>query len=97
MHACIAAVSQAVPTVTLAYSKKAAGVMGMLEPAPPIVDLRSEDTATVFSHIERAFNQRDEIHNGLASAVADAQRQVHLFFCERLPRALGLSATLESV
>ena len=43
MHACIAAVSQSIPAVTLAYSKKAAGVMGLVNAADTVADLRQLD------------------------------------------------------
>ncbi len=96
MHACIAAVSQAVPTVTLAYSKKAEGVMGMLVPAPPVIDLRCEDASAVVSRIDREYQQRAEMHEGLISAVSQAQRQVHDYFQSRLPQTLGRSRTKSS-
>ncbi len=94
MHACIAAVSQSIPTVTLAYSKKAAGVMGMLDSAPPVVDLRSEVADSVVKKIDVAFQDRVAIGESLQKAVAKAQQQVHRFFQSELPGALGLRAAI---
>lgn len=96
MHACIAAVSQSVPTVTLAYSKKAEGVMGILAPAPPVIDLRIENSAAVVSLIDRAYHQRAEMHEGLVSTIANAQRQVYSFFLSRLQQALGMPRSEKS-
>lgn len=96
MHACIAAVSQAVPSVTLAYSKKAAGVMGMLAPAQPVIDLRREDATGVVTRIDREYQERAEMQDGLISAVSKAKSQVHEFFQSRLPQTLGMSRSERS-
>jgi colanic acid/amylovoran biosynthesis protein len=97
MHACIAAVSQSVPTVTLAYSKKATGVMGMLDPAPPVVDLRCDDADTVVQRITKAYQDRSAIRDSLQDAVPDAQRRVQQFFSINLPKALGFAPRLPEI
>ena len=91
MHACIAAASQAIPTVTLAYSKKAEGVMGMLEPRPPVVDLRSQRLEGVLRELDRTYAEREHIHSALVPAVERAQQRVREFFARDLPDALSLT------
>ena len=52
MHACIGAVSQCVPTVSLAYSDKFKGVMAPLGESSVVVDLRE----ATFEDTENAIN-----------------------------------------
>lgn len=65
MHACIAAISQAVPTVGLAYSRKFAGVFGTLEAEDLVVDLTRLDRDEVLKSVELRFRQRHELKQQL--------------------------------
>lgn len=67
MHACIAAVSQAVPAVCLAYSGKFEGVMAPLGPGAHVVDLRTTGTAEVIGAAAKVLNARQSLRSELSS------------------------------
>ena len=59
MHACIAALSQGVPAVGLAYSRKFAGVFESVGVGELVVDLRDLGDDDVLERIETLFRQRE--------------------------------------
>jgi colanic acid/amylovoran biosynthesis protein WcaK/AmsJ len=65
MHACIAAVSQAVPALGLAYSRKFAGVFGSMGVDELVVDLTQHELKSVLELVERRFQQRHELKQKL--------------------------------
>jgi len=65
MHACIAAISQGVPAVSIAYSDKFAGVMQTIGLDSNVADARLLDELSVLKIVERAFSQRTSIRRGL--------------------------------
>lgn len=65
MHACVAAVSQGVPAVCLAYSGKFAGVMAPLGPAARVVDLRTASTAELLQAALEVFKDRTLLRHDL--------------------------------
>jgi len=69
MHACIAALSQGIPAVGLAYSKKFAGVFESVGAGELVVDLRDRDTAAVVEAVVDLFARRDEWRGRLGSMV----------------------------
>src|SRR5215813_2236409 len=64
MHACIAAVSQGVPAVSIAYSDKFKGVMEKIGVGSAVADARRLDGHAILKVVERAFDQRGEIRRG---------------------------------
>jgi polysaccharide pyruvyl transferase WcaK-like protein len=58
MHACIAAVSQGVPAVSLAYSDKFAGLMEAMGLASLVADLRTMKHDEVLQVVRSAFDDR---------------------------------------
>ena len=74
MHACIAAVSQNIPTVPMAYSDKFLGVMQTIGIESNVVDLRKMDEEDIFNVIDRAFEHRAEVRQQLARYHASGQR-----------------------
>lgn len=88
MHACIAAVSSAVPTVILAYSDKARGVMGLIDdpiiPSVDVVDLRSSSFDEVMDLVQSAFYTRQNKRARLTNLVLQAQDKVRSFFNDNL-------------
>jgi len=94
MHACIGAVSQAVPAVALAYSKKARGVLGRLTGGDMVLDLSGGSIDGCIHHIERAFARRAETRAKLRREVPVLQSECRAFFVERLPRAMGVQTQL---
>jgi polysaccharide pyruvyl transferase WcaK-like protein len=87
MHACIAALSQGVPAVGLAYSDKFLGVFESVGAGEAIVDLREADSDYVISRTLAAIGARDETRKRLTAAVAEIRTEVtrtfeHLLFHE---------------
>lgn len=79
MHSCIAALSQLIPTVGLAYSKKFFGVFGSVGVADQVIDLRAQNMEAISDYIERSFKEQDQIAYKLLSSVPKAQKRVLSF------------------
>lgn len=69
MHACIAALSQTVPAVGVAYSDKFAGVMRSLELERLVIDIREENEAHAVERIAALLATRDEIRAHLQQTI----------------------------
>lgn len=65
MHSCIAALSQAVPTIGLAYSDKFHGVFESAGVGDWVVDLRSTGREEVSRSVQEGIQRRGEIHRML--------------------------------
>lgn len=75
MHACIAALSQCVPAVCVAYSDKFIGVMGTISAQELVADARKLDEPELLSQIVEVYDRRESIRRELARdmpAVIDA-------------------------
>lgn len=72
MHATIAALSQGVPAIGLAYSRKFLGVFRSVEVEDLVIDLRNTDTATVLARVQTAFASRADHRRRLQAAAARA-------------------------
>lgn len=79
MHACIAAISQFVPAVGIAYSGKFSGVFASVGIADSVVDLRTLDYEPLLAHIEKMFSNREVIAQRLRATVPAIQEQVLSF------------------
>ena len=73
MHATIAALSQCVPAVGMAYSKKFAGVFETVGVADSVVDLRKLNAKEILSQIDWQYRHRDSIGGKLAETVPMAR------------------------
>ena len=82
MHACIAAVSQCVPTVSIAYSSKFAGVMETLGAELPVADARRMDEAEILNIVDQAFERRKAIRQQLEHKVPKVKEYVLGLFDE---------------
>jgi colanic acid/amylovoran biosynthesis protein len=89
MHACIAALSQCVPAVGLAYSAKFLGVFESAGVGRTIVDLRKCDAAEVVASVARAWMQRTELRGELQERVASLQSMVPETFRRLIENAAG--------
>ncbi|MGA2786459.1 MAG: polysaccharide pyruvyl transferase family protein [Verrucomicrobiota bacterium] len=69
MHACIAAISEAVPAIGLAYSRKFKGVFSTLGVEDLVVDLTNVDLDGVAALVENRFRNRHDVKARLESAV----------------------------
>ncbi|MGD1082629.1 MAG: polysaccharide pyruvyl transferase family protein, partial [Candidatus Sulfotelmatobacter sp.] len=82
MHACIAAASQNVPVVPMAYSGKFVGVMQTIGLEANVVDLRKMDEEEIFKVIDRAFEHRAQIRQQLALTMPQVKESVLSLFDE---------------
>jgi colanic acid/amylovoran biosynthesis protein len=82
MHACIAALSQNVPTVAMAYSDKFIGVMDSVGIGDFVVDLRKSDFNDVINLIDKAYSERDLIQKHLKTIIPGVKKSVLNLFNE---------------
>jgi len=76
MHACIAAMSQNIPTVGIAYSKKFEGVFESVGLADYVADARSCDEGQLLEKVESALEQRKQIHNQLEHVIPQVKENI---------------------
>jgi polysaccharide pyruvyl transferase WcaK-like protein len=76
MHSCIAALSQGIPAVGLAYSKKFAGVFETVEVKDLVVDMRSVATEEAVAAVDKAFAVRRETTERLRRVIPRVKQQV---------------------
>jgi colanic acid/amylovoran biosynthesis protein len=91
MHACIAALSQGIPTVGVAYSRKFAGVFEMVGAADWVIDGRTQCAQEALNRIEELFSQRHARTPILRARVAAAQKELSRTF----EHVLGARPSLE--
>jgi colanic acid/amylovoran biosynthesis protein len=65
MHACIGALSQCVPAVSIAYSDKFIGVMEMVGVEDLVVDPRGLDEEQILAAVDVLFHRRAELRREL--------------------------------
>jgi polysaccharide pyruvyl transferase WcaK-like protein len=75
MHACIAALSQEVPALALAYSDKFRGIYESLEIAPLALDLRSCTTGEARGRLDSFLRERDQWRSVLRKRIPAFKRQ----------------------
>lgn len=80
MHACIAALSQGIPAIGLAYSKKFRGVFETVGAEHLVVDMRQAKIEEVLTTIGKAFEQREVTARHLEAVVLGVQQQVLSIF-----------------
>lgn len=76
MHACIAALSQHIPAVGLAYSKKFHGVFSAVGVEDHVIDLLACDNASALAAVRRLFTDRGRTKSQLAEAIPRLQEQI---------------------
>jgi polysaccharide pyruvyl transferase WcaK-like protein len=76
MHSCIAALSQGVPCVGVAYSMKFRGVFESVGVADWVVDGRSVNSAQAVSDVLRLYGQADSIKEDLGRAAQSARKEL---------------------
>lgn len=80
MHATIAAISQSIPTVGLAYSKKFAGVYETVGVEDCVTDLRTLSHDQVIDKIKSIYKKRDKIRQKLEQRIPQIKQQVYSIF-----------------
>jgi len=82
MHACIAALSQSVPTVSIAYSSKFIGVMQTIGVAELVADPRKLEKADLFRLISDVFERKAEFRDYLDRTMPGVKKAVLNLFNE---------------
>lgn len=80
MHACIAAISQEVPTLALGYSDKFAAVFASVRFGDLVLDLRQLDAPAILARLHRALNDREELRERLARLMPATRERARSFF-----------------
>lgn len=89
MHACIAALSQGVPAVGVAYSRKFKGVFESVGMADMVVDARDLDTQGCVEACLSQFNQRQQARAVLQKLLPDLRRSLFSTFEDLVARHLS--------
>jgi polysaccharide pyruvyl transferase WcaK-like protein len=76
MHACIAALSQGIPAVGIAYSKKFTGVFESIGLSDCVVDARTCAEDELLKKISLAFEKRELIRNHLQNTIPSIQHEI---------------------
>jgi colanic acid/amylovoran biosynthesis protein len=84
MHACIAALSQNIPTIAVAYSKKFEGVFNSIDMSNFVIDAREAETQEAVGMVLAMFEDRARIENKLQVQIDTAQKQQLKIFLEIL-------------
>ena len=82
MHACIAALSQCIPAVGLAYSKKFKGVFESIGIEDYVADAYGCKSDEVLSTIGKAFDKRNQIKSHLKKVIPQMQQEILNMFAE---------------
>ena len=85
MHSCIAALSQGVPCVGVAYSMKFAGVFESVGMMDWVVDGRTSDAEQSIASILDLFETRDSVRDGLAERSGQARQRLREIFDSIIP------------
>jgi len=76
MHACIAALSQCIPAVGLAYSKKFQGVFASADAEQFVVDLSRTESKGVLAAVAKAFEEKEVTAVHLRDVIPGIQKQI---------------------
>ncbi len=82
MHACIAALSQHIPTVSIAYSKKFFGVMQSIGVESLVADPRKLGKNEIIKIIDEAYEQRALLHEQLQKTIPHVKETVLNLFAD---------------
>jgi polysaccharide pyruvyl transferase WcaK-like protein len=74
MHACIGALSQGIPTIGVAYSRKFKGVFESIGVGDWVVHAQETEQAAALHQATRLFQRRAELRQLLADKIAGARR-----------------------
>lgn len=80
MHACIAALSQGIPCIGIAYSMKFSGVFETVRMQEWIIDGRTSSNEEALIKVSELYKSRDQIRPQLITAVQAAQHRLHEVF-----------------
>jgi colanic acid/amylovoran biosynthesis protein len=90
MHACIAALSQCVPAVGMAYSRKFSGVLDSVGGGSRVVDLRLADRDQALAEIGEAFSNKENLRRELQEKMPRIKESVlNLFANDEFKKLLA--------
>ena len=92
LHATIAGLSQAVPTVALAYSRKFQGVYETVGVGEMVLDARELGSEELLGNCLRLFENREEIRERLERVLPEVRSLVRESFVQMLGGTVHLSA-----
>lgn len=84
MHACIAALSQCIPAIGLAYSKKFIGVFDSVGSGDQVVSMNNSSINEIINIIEATIDKRKKIKDNLIKVIPDVQTNIMGIFNEIL-------------
>ncbi len=76
MHSCIAAMSQCIPTVGVAYSRKFQGVFESLDLGDNVANARSCDEREILKKIKTVFENKDQVRKHLVSVIPQVKKNI---------------------
>lgn len=76
MHACIAALSQCIPAVGVAYSDKFAGMMGAVGFAETVIDPRRMGVEQMLRIVDEAYGKRQSIRARLEEVIPQVRQTI---------------------
>jgi len=76
MHSCIAAMSQCIPAIGLAYSKKFRGVFESVGAEELVIDMHRHSQDEILTAISSAFGRREAIAERLRRTIPDVQAKI---------------------
>ena len=76
MHSCIAAVSQGIPAVSIAYSDKFKGVMETLGVEKLVADARHSEEEDILKLVDSAFGERQSLRDHLERVAPEVRDEV---------------------
>ena len=88
LHSCIAALSQGIPAVGIAYSRKFRGVFESLGVGALVADPRTMTKREILEIVRQAFQERESIRTGLLESLSAAKAKVRGVFRELLGNGL---------
>lgn len=80
MHACIAALSQSVPAISIAYSDKFVGVMESILVSSLVMDTRTMTQEEIVDSIDRAYEERHVLRRQLEGKLPDVHGALSVLF-----------------
>ena len=89
MHSCIAALSQGIPAIGLAYSRKFQGVFQSVGVLDMVVDMTECDMKTILDKCIRRFENRNEVSSVLASELPRVRGDLRKVFKHQLASDLA--------
>lgn len=76
MHSCIAALSQGIPAVGIAYSRKFVGVFDSVGMGQMVIDCRSEPAQAILEEVVQLFVRREEHRKNLVSELPEIRETI---------------------